>query len=547
MKGEQFREAENAPVRSLGAKALVDMFAASTNVLGENVSDIDSLNVFPVPDGDTGTNMLLTMNAALEEASSVKDENVLAIAGAFARGSFMGARGNSGVILSQFFQGLKDAVNKRERFDGIALAQGLQEASKLAYKSLSRPVEGTILTVLREAADAASRKIQKDETNLIDVMQSCTIEAKLSVEKTPQLLPVLKDAGVVDAGGYGLYIILQGALNYLKGETYQTDYKMDSTLIRKPLEMIEEKESYGYCTEFVLEGESLHKEKIRQILDKEGQSIIIAGTDKKIKVHMHTLDPGAVISYATTLGSLQQIKIQNMDDQHGDYIQQEAWRKSAAETASIVVASGEGFTRLFHSLGASTVIAGGRTMNPSAREILEAVESVPSKSIIFIANNPNIIPVAQQVRKITGKRMEVVGSLNMAQGVAAMIAFNEQSDLESNTRSMERAAKSLKVAEITRSIRDSRIGQKQISKGQYLLFYNGDFITSGNDIFSLLNVVWDLASAHDAELITIYYGEGVGQHMAEDLAGEAGKKFTKSKVELVHGGQPNYQFIVSVE
>ena len=540
-------------VESYGGKELRDMFAAATLWLEKSASAIDALNVFPVPDGDTGTNMLLTMRSTVEEAQRVSDTSASAVMQAMAHGALMGARGNSGVILSQIMRGLAKGLDGKTSLDGEDLALSLQEACGLAYKAISRPVEGTILTVLREAAEAARGKANNNG-DLISVMEATVSAARESVAKTPRLLPILREADVVDAGGQGLYIILEGALRFLKGESDQMQQQTPQIIGSKvPLSITasaqqdEVKFAYGYCLEFLLKGDKLNREHIQRKLEKKGESVVMAGDENTMRVHLHTFDPGDVLRYATSQGVLHGVKIQNMDDQHQDYM---ARRKSLAPTlriASVVVASGEGLVKVFRSLGGSAIVPGGQTMNPSTRQLLKAIELVSSDKVILLPNNGNIIPTAEQAKSLTTKKVKVVPTETIPQGIAALLAFSSEADLEANVAAMEKARHEVVTLELTKAVRSARVDDHKIKKGQIMGFLNGQLASAADSVAEVLHQAFAQVDLSIAEVLTMYYGAEASQEEAEQLAQDIRQRYPKICVEVVEGGQMHYNYIISIE
>lgn len=534
---------------------LRNMFAAGSAWLEKSVPDINAINVFPVPDGDTGTNMFLTMCAVMEEADRISDHGVALMAKAMAQGALMGARGNSGVILSQFFRGLAKGLDGREFLDGASWAAALGEASRAAYKGLSQPVEGTMLTVIRDAAKAAEEAARANSEDITSITEAAVQAAKESVARTPLLLPVLREAGVVDAGGQGIYVLLEGILCYLKGELEVMKY-------RKP-ELItvgvsggvvvgglsgEAEEAYGYCTNFLLEGSRLNPDKIRKRLERKGRSVVVVGDENTVRVHIHTYDPGGVIKFATSLGTLHQLQVQNMDDQHVTFLEMQQERLSKREIGVVAVASGEGLAEVFRSLGAAAIVPGGQTMNPSVQEILQAVEAVPSQKVVILSNNKNIIPAASQVQSLTSKEVVVVPSKTIPQGIAALVAFNYEGTLEENVRSMEAAMAAVKTVEITTAVRNTQIKGVKVKEGQAIAILDDrDLIAADDDVIGALTKGLEKVGLDAVEIITIYYGNGVEASQAERVVAELKGRYPDKQVELVFGGQPHYYYIVSLE
>jgi len=539
---------------SISGQDLIGMFAAATAWLEKSASDIDALNVFPVPDGDTGTNMLLTMRSTVEESYRANGHGASSVAQAMARGALVGARGNSGVILSQIWNGLAQGLEDKESITGNDLVVALQRASEVAYNGLSNPVEGTILTVIREAAAAAQTHANDVSDDVVSIMEATVGAAKESVANTPTLLPVLMEAGVVDAGGQGLYTILEGALHYLKGETEQLKLRRPWMIAssvpvaaKVPVMMGAEEVPYGYCTNFVLKGEGFNPYKLRKRLEKRGQSVIVVGDNSAVRVHIHTPDPGDVMSYVITMGTLHDINIRNMDEQYRDFLEMQKERMPAVDTAIVAVVAGAGLSNVFTSLGAAAIVPGGQTMNPSTKDLLQAVEAVPSEKVVILPNNKNIVLTANQVQSLTNKKIEVVSTTTIPQGVAALLAFDYESDLKTNAQNMEVAKSAVKTIEVTRAVRSTRLGGLDIKKGQAIGFLDGDLVAVGDKTDAVLNEVLDRVNLDETEVITIYQGADTKPAEAEQVSAAIRKQYPQLQVEVVQGGQPHYNYIVSVE
>ncbi len=541
-------------VDSINGLDLREMFVAATGWLEKNASDIDALNVFPVPDGDCGTNMLLTMRSSIEEAYRVPDRSASAVAQAIAKGALMGARGNSGVILSQIWRGLAQGLAGKESFTGSDLADALSQASITAYNGLSNPVEGTILTVVREASAAAKAQVARGGNDLISIMEATVGAANESVANTPSLLPVLREAGVVDAGGQGLYTLLEGALRYLRGEAEQMQFRKpliiasNIPLTGKLSQMVAvEEASYGYCTEFLLKGQGLDPDKLRLKLNRKGQSLIVVGDESTARVHIHTADPGNVIRYITRLGTMHQVSIRNMDEQHRDFLEMQKERTPASEIATIAVVSGDGLSDVFTSLGAAAIVPGGQTMNPSTKDLLQAVESVVSDKIIILPNNKNVVLTAEQVQSVTTKSIEVVPTETIPQGVAALIVFDYEADFETNAQIMRKAKSAVRSVEVTRAVRSTQLNGLKIRKKQAIGFLDGDLIAAGNNAINVLNEVLAKLNLNESEVITIYYGADTELAEAEQISVSIRQQHPQLQIEVIRGGQPYYNYIVSIE
>lgn len=541
-------------------ETLKRLLCAATAWLERHAQAINALNVFPVPDGDTGTNMLLTMKAACAEVAPVADHSVAAVARAAAHGALMGARGNSGVILSQILRGLARALDNKETFSAADLAAALKEGSITAYQGVIEPVEGTMLTVSRDVATAALAAAQETD-DLRVVLEKTVAAARASVDRTPSLLDVLREAGVVDAGGEGYYVILEGAARFLRGESLER-VVLTETPAEAPSEAefmpVGEGMQYGYCTEFILQGQDLNYEEIKAAITSLGDSAIVVGDDRLIRVHVHTFHPGKVLEYATSRGVLHKIKIDNMQEQHREWLglplqkaapprQTLTATEALADMGVVVVSPGPGFTRVFESLGASAVVSGGQTMNPSTEEMLAAIESLNTDNVIVLPNNKNIIMAAQQAQQLTRKHVVVVPTRTVPQGIAALLALNYQADLTTNVQAMERAMKHVQTAEITWATRSVRINGVDVAEGSVIGLLDDHLTASGPDIESVVRTMLEQMKAAEAEILTIYYGEDVTQEEAEALAAMIRAEYPDQEVELVSGGQPHYQYIISAE
>lgn len=543
-----------AKVELISGQDLREIISTATSWLEKSAADIDALNVFPVPDGDTGTNMLLTMRSCVEEAYRAPDSSASAVAQAIAHGALMGARGNSGVILSQIWRGLAQGLKDKESLSVADLADALQQAAVTAYSGISNPVEGTILTVIKDVAAAGQEQVRKGETNVVEMVEALVEAAGESVANTPNLLPVLRKSGVVDAGGQGLYVLLDGVVRHLRGESEQMQFrkpKMIPSNLPQPVQtsrtVAVHEVPYGYCTEFMVKGEKLSADALRAKLKKKGESLIVVGDESVVRVHIHTLDPGNIIHYATSLGTLHQVSMRNMDEQYQDFIEMQKERGPAVEIATIAVVAGDGLADIFNSLGVGTIIPGGQTMNPSTKEILQAVNSIVSDKIIILPNNKNIILTAQQVRPLTTRRVEIVPTESISQGIAALLAFDYEADFETNVRRMTEAKSRVKTIEITRAVRPVRLGRLNIKKQQFIGLLDGELLTAGIDSLDVINKTLAKVLMEGTQVITIYYGADSSAEDAERIGESFGKKYPGLQVEVVRGGQPHYNYIVSIE
>jgi DAK2 domain fusion protein YloV len=543
------------PITLCNGQELKSILQAGTVWLERHASAINALNVFPVPDGDTGTNMLLTMRAALEEINATPDDSAAAVAQAAAHGALMGARGNSGVILSQMLRGIASSLKGKKQFDGAEFARALGEGSTTAYKGVIKPVEGTILTVGREAAEAARSAVNDGVNDFVLVMERVVVGARDSVARTPLLLSVLREAGVVDAGGQGLYVIFEGGLRHLRGEPMETGDLVEAVPSAAATAPVEGKTEWGYCTEFILQGKNLDLEEIKRRISAWGDSALVVGDDSTIKVHVHTFRPGDVVGYASAKGTLHNIKIDNMQDQHREYLVMgedsitplPGQEKVADGVAIVAVVSGDGLCRVFNSLGASTIVPGGQTMNPSTQELLQAIEGLTEKNVIVLPNNENVVLAAEKARELSQKNVIVVPSETIPQGISALLAFNYQADLERNAEAMNEASHSVQTAEITRAIRSANVNGLKVKEGEFIGLVQGDLTASGKTIEAVALRTLEQMNAADYEIITAYYGEEVTEDQAKALLSNLRERYPDQEWELIAGGQPHYHYVLSVE
>ncbi len=544
--------------------------------LEQHKAEINALNVFPVPDGDTGTNMSATMRAAVKEIAQASDSSAAVIAEKLARGALMGARGNSGVILSQILRGLAQGLDKKATFTASDLANAFQESSKLAYRAVIKPVEGTILTVIREVAEAAQRGAGQGD--IVALMQDVVAAARQAVAKTPDLLPLLKQAGVVDAGGQGLATVLEGIWRYTRGEAIELTSPTavtaaPTTEVKKGRVSVEEE--FGYEVVFLLRGDNLNMEEIRDTITKMGGvSTVVAGDAKLLKVHTHTLTPGKILDYGVSLGSLNDINIENLQEQslryeaeskaeHAgeedgsaaageDYARDaesgELIRRELGEIATVAVASGEGWVKVFESLGVGAIVPGGQTMNPSTEELFQAVKRVPSPKVILLPNNGNVIMSARQVPGLVeDKEVHVVPTETLPQGISALLAFNYEADFPANCAAMDGAAKRVQTAEFTRAVRTVQIEGIAVREGDTIGLLNGRLVVANSDMQVVIRDTLQRMKAEQYEIFTLYYGEDVANEQAEEIARQIKSWYPGQEIEVVSGGQPYYAYILSAE
>jgi DAK2 domain fusion protein YloV len=546
------RSQETDPARGItliDAQTLKSLIRFGLGLLERHQALINSLNVYPVPDGDTGTNMLLTMQSACREIGENPDDDAGAIAQKLAHGALMGARGNSGVILSQIFRGFGHGLAGIRAFDAVQFGAALREGAATAYKGVIKPVEGTILTVARESADAAVAAAA-DCDDLRIVLEQVVHEARQSVARTPTLLPVLAEAGVVDAGGQGLLVILEGMLRCLRGEELNMEPEISSAIDLKAPGPAGE-EGYGYDIQFIIHGDGLDVEAIRDAIASMGDSALVVGDSNTIKVHVHSPDPGTPISYGASCGSLSRVIVEDMQEQYQEFLVSKTQRPVGVVPlggiGTVVVAPGEGFTQVFASLGASRVVPGGQTMNPSTEQILQAMEEVLSDEVIVLPNNKNIIPTAEQAKSLCKKRVEVIPTITVPQGIAALLALNYQADLATNARAMADAAAAIETAEITTAVRSTQVNGLSIQEGDFIALVDGRIHAKGSSPVEVALAALKEMHTEAREIITIYYGEPVTPSEAQALADEVTGAFPEQEVELINGGQPHYHYIVSAE
>src|SRR5205809_3220789 len=520
--------------------------------LEEHREIINALNVFPVPDGDTGSNLYATVQAAFRDVINCEDTSAGVISARLAHGALLGARGNSGVIFSQILRGLAQGLDKKQTFSALDLALALDEAQRLAYRAVIKPVEGTILTVVRETAEAAMASAKRGD-DLVMMMQESIIAARQSVARTPDLLPTLKQAGVVDAGGQGFCTILEGVWRYVRGESGQVSIASFDSTIKKGRVKIEEE--FGYEVVFLLRGEKLNVEGIRQsIIDMGGVSTVVAGDEKMLKIHTHTEWPGKILDYGVSIGSLLDINIENLQEQSLTYAAESEAEHTAEEMkpvtqqiATVAVVAGQGFERVFRSIGVTAIVPGGQTMNPSTEELLVAVDVVDARQVILLPNNSNVILSARQVTGLSSKEVFVVPTESMPQGIAALLGFNFEADFESSCEAMTEAATHIQTAGISTGIRTVKVSGVRVRDGDLIGLVNGPVVIAGQDIKYVIRETLQRMNIERYEIVTVYFGEGVTEQQAEDTARSIKEKYSHLEIEVVDGGQPHYAYILSAE
>lgn len=556
--------------RSCDGAGLLAAFRAGVENLEAHVDEVNGLNVFPVPDGDTGSNMAATVRSALVEAEAVGDDAVERVAGAIGFGALMGARGNSGVITSQILRGIADGLAGKRHFNGLDLAHALSVGSRTAYAAVGKPVEGTILTVIREAADAAVATAER-ENDIEAVLAATVAAAEQSVARTPTLLPVLREAGVVDSGGQGLYRILQGSLAFLRGGAPVRP----APPARRPAGSAPSAvtphadEGFGYETMYLVRarpGERLDLDALRSHLEAIGESVLVVGDPLAAKIHVHNLRPDEVIAHGLSIGSLSRISVENLDGQVEGVREAKAAEFTEAapapaapvvppepETAHrlplavVAVVAGDGLEALFRSFGVAAVVRGGQSANPSIGELLAAIDGIAADEFLVLPNNPNVVMAARQAATMTERRVHVVATRNAAEGIAALLALDPTAGGEPNVAPMSEAARGLRSLQVTEAVRDAKIGSAKVRRGQTIVLDPDDgLVASGSDAgAALLDGLRSLPQ--DFELVTLYYGEGADLPQAEELSRRIVGWREDLEVEIVHGGQPHYRYLVAVE
>jgi len=527
--------------------------------LGAHQEEINRLNVFPVPDGDTGTNMMLTLQSAVEDIKESQATEVSKIARIAAHGSLMGARGNSGVILSQIFRGFGNAVQGKAELTPLELAEAFEEAANAAYRAVIKPTEGTILTVARQAGRSAMAAAQQPGATALSVLKAAAAGARAAVERTPSQLRILREAGVVDAGGYGLQIMLEGMLRSLEEVESELQRLGPSRPAAQAVLDLPE-EGWGYCTEFLIHGRHLDVERIREEIAALGNSVLVVGDPELVKVHVHTDEPSRVITLAATYGRLDRLSVGDMSSQHrrireaagngepgGDERPEAPAPRRPNGIGLVAVVSGAGLIEIFRSLGADAIVEGGQTMNPSTQDMLQAVDGVAYPEVVLITNNKNVVMAARQVRDLSSRSVHVLDTHTVPQGIAAIVAFHPERSLEENLASMREAAGHVQTIEVTHAVRATRSNGLEVAEGDVIALVNDRLEQCGKDYGSVVRAALEGIGASGYELVTIYRGQQATDSETERLTGTIRGAFPGLEVEVQSGGQEHYPFILSVE
>ena len=549
-------------MEKINGLVLAEMIDLGSKNLAKNAEKINALNVFPVPDGDTGTNMNLSMSSGAKETAANVVENIGELGKSFSKGLLMGARGNSGVILSQLFRGMSQHIADKKEVNAKEFAEAIQNGVSIAYKAIIKPVEGTILTVAREAAEAGV-KASENTTSVIEVMEAIYAEAQASLKRTPELLPILKEVGVVDSGGQGLVCVYQGFVAALKGEKIEGLEAVETNVVDMQFEddhdmdfMSPEDIVYGFCTEFTVrlnkEKKEFNEDKFREDMSKFGDSLLVISDSDYVKIHVHTETPGDVFNYGQQYGELIKIKSDNMREQHREVLRkQEAKQattpKELKEQAMISISMGAGLSKVLTSMGVDYIVEGGQTMNPSTEDIMKAIKEVNAKNIFIFPNNKNIQLAAKQAAELAEENVFVVESKTAPQGLAAVMVYNPQAAAEENFANMQEVLSTVSTLEVTHAVRDTNIEGVEIKKDEFMGIRNGKIVVSNLSLNTVLEELLEKSLDEDSEIVTLYLGEESTEEYTDFLEQLIEEKYPDVEVELIESGQPVYPYIIGIE
>ena len=549
-------------MEKINGLVLAKMIDLGSKNLAKNAEKINSLNVFPVPDGDTGTNMNLSMSSGAKETAANVVENIGELGKSFSKGLLMGARGNSGVILSQLFRGMTQHIAGKSEIDAKEFAAAIQNGVSIAYKAIIKPVEGTILTVAREAAEAGV-KAAENTTSIIEVMDAIYLEAQESLKRTPELLPILKEVGVVDSGGQGLVCVYQGFVAALKGEEIEGLDTVETNIVDMKFEddhdmdfMSPEDIVYGFCTEFTVrldkDKKEFNEDKFREDMSKFGDSLLVISDSEYVKIHVHTETPGEVFNYGQQYGELIKIKSDNMREQHREVLRKQEAKQASApkevkEQAMISISMGAGLSKVLKSMGVDYIVEGGQTMNPSTEDIMKAIKEVNAKNIYIFPNNKNIQLAAKQAAELAEENVFVIESKTAPQGLAAVMVFNSQLSPEENFANMQEVLSTVSTLEVTHAVRDTNIEGVEIKKDQFMGIKDGKIVVSDLSLNTVLEELLDKSLDEDKEIVTLYLGEDSTDEYTDFLEELLENKYPDVEVELIESGQPVYPYIIGVE
>lgn len=549
-------------MEKINGLVLAKMIDLGSKNLAKNAEKINSLNVFPVPDGDTGTNMNLSMSSGAKETAANVVENIGELGKSFSKGLLMGARGNSGVILSQLFRGMTQHIAGKSEIDAKEFAAAIQNGVSIAYKAIIKPVEGTILTVAREAAEAGV-KAAENTTSIIEVMDAIYLEAQESLKRTPELLPILKEVGVVDSGGQGLVCVYQGFVAALKGEEIEGLDTVETNVVDMQFEddhdmdfMSPEDIVYGFCTEFTVrldkDKKEFNEDKFREDMSKFGDSLLVISDSEYVKIHVHTETPGEVFNYGQQYGELIKIKSDNMREQHREVLRKQEAKQASApkelkEQAMISISMGAGLSKVLKSMGVDYIVEGGQTMNPSTEDIMKAIKEVNAKNIYIFPNNKNIQLAAKQAAELAEENVFVIESKTAPQGLAAVMVFNSQLSPEENFANMQEVLSTVSTLEVTHAVRDTNIEGVEIKKDQFMGIKDGKIVVSDLSLNTVLEELLEKSLDEDKEIVTLYLGEDSTDEYTDFLEELLENKYPDVEVELIESGQPVYPYIIGVE
>ena len=549
-------------MEKINGLVLAEMIDLGSKNLAKNAEKINALNVFPVPDGDTGTNMNLSMSSGAKETAANVVANIGELGKSFSKGLLMGARGNSGVILSQLFRGMSQHIADKKEVNAKEFAEAIQNGVSIAYKAIIKPVEGTILTVAREAAEAGVKAAEKT-TSVVEVMEAIYAEAQASLKRTPELLPILKEVGVVDSGGQGLVCVYQGFVAALKGEKIEGLEAVETNVVDMQFEddhdmdfMSPEDIVYGFCTEFTVrldkEKKEFNEDKFREDMSKFGDSLLVISDSEYVKIHVHTETPGDVFNYGQQYGELIKIKSDNMREQHREVLRKQEAKQTTApkelkEQAMISISMGAGLSKVLTSMGVDYIVEGGQTMNPSTEDIMKAIKEVNAKNIFIFPNNKNIQLAAKQAAELAEENVFVVESKTAPQGLAAVMVYNPQAAAEENFANMQEVLSTVSTLEVTHAVRDTNIEGVEIKKDEFMGIRNGKIVVSNLSLNTVLEELLEKSLDEDSEIVTLYLGEESTEEYTDFLEQLIEEKYPDVEVELIESGQPVYPYIIGVE
>ena len=549
-------------MEKINGLVLAEMIDLGSKNLAKNAEKINSLNVFPVPDGDTGTNMNLSMSSGAKETAANVVENIGELGKSFSKGLLMGARGNSGVILSQLFRGMSQYIADKKEIDAKEFAEAIQNGVSIAYKAIIKPVEGTILTVAREAAEAGL-KAAKNTDSIVEVMEAIYAESQASLKRTPDLLPILKEVGVVDSGGQGLVCVYQGFVAALKGEKIEGLESVETNVVDMQFEddhdmdfMSPEDIVHGFCTEFTVrldkEKKDFNEDKFREDMSKFGDSLLVISDSEYVKIHVHTETPGDVFNYGQQYGELIKIKSDNMREQHREVLRKQEAKQASTpkeikEQAMISISMGAGLSKVLTSMGVDYIVEGGQTMNPSTEDIMKAIKEVNAKNIFIFPNNKNIQLAAKQAAELAEENVFVIESKTAPQGLAAVMVFNPQASADENFANMQEVLSTVSTLEVTHAVRDTNIEGVEIKKDEFMGIRNGKIVVSNLSLNTVLEELLEKSIDEDTEIVTLYLGEESTEEYTDFLEQLIEEKYPNVEVELIESGQPVYPYIIGVE